>query len=122
MNNQKIQTQFSIFRPFTLAIVEYENCSEWGTVFSMLSCKLSRKGGRLIKVNPTSQTCPVCGQISKVDCKSQAVFKCVACGYENNADLVAAFNMLQKGKENPNQTLLQGLREVTLMEYGKVLH
>jgi len=94
----------------------------WGLFFSMLNYKLSRKGGRLIKVNPaqTSQACPVCGQISKLNRKSQAVFKCVACGYENNADLVAAFNILQKGKENPNQTLPQGLREVTPVEYGKV--
>jgi len=94
----------------------------WGIFYSLLAYKLVKNGGKLIKVVPhyTSQTCPICGCITRNNRKSQAVFKCERCGYENNADLVASFNLLVKaiGKENPFKTLPQGLREVKPVEYA----
>lgn len=30
--------------------------------------------------------------------KTQAKFECVECGYENNADVVAAINVLERGQ------------------------
>jgi putative transposase len=45
----------------------------------------------------TSRTCPQCGHVSKDNRKSQAVFACVKCGYSENADLVAAINILRAG-------------------------
>jgi putative transposase len=96
----------------------------WGRFFKMLEYKLQRKGGKLIRVNAryTSQTCPVCGYVDRENRKSQAVFSCKRCRYTANADLVGAVNILRRavGKENPLQTLPQGLREVTPVEYAKV--
>ncbi|MFQ7480389.1 MAG: zinc ribbon domain-containing protein, partial [Parasutterella excrementihominis] len=66
----------------------------------MLSYKLERRGGRLIKVDPrnTSRTCPQCGLVSAENRKTQASFACVACGYRANADLVGAINVLRAGR------------------------
>ncbi len=95
----------------------------WSMFFRFLEYKLQRQGGSLIRVNPqyTSQTCPVCRHVSRDNRKSQTVFVCEKCGYTANADLVASINILMKaiGKENPLQTLPQGLREVTPVEYAK---
>lgn len=58
-------------------------------------------GGKVIAVNPryTSQTCFSCGHVAKENRLSQAVFKCVECGYTANADLNAAQNIKQRGVE-----------------------
>jgi putative transposase len=58
-------------------------------------------GGHVIAVNPryTSQTCFSCGHVAKENRLSQAVFKCVECGYTANADLNAAQNIKQRGVE-----------------------
>ena len=56
-------------------------------------------GGTLLAVPPqnTSRTCPCCGNISKDNRQTQAKFLCVDCGYENNADVVGAINVLARG-------------------------
>ena len=48
-------------------------------------------------VNPkyTSRTCPVCGHIDKRN-REGTVFKCVKCGFEDNADINAAKNILKR--------------------------
>lgn len=48
-------------------------------------------------VNPkyTSRTCPMCGYIDKRN-REGTVFKCVNCGFEDNADLNAAKNILTR--------------------------
>ena len=70
----------------------------WYTFRRMLSYKLAWAGGVLELVSPqhTSQTCPECGHVSKENRVSQEVFSCVACGFEENADWVAAINILQR--------------------------
>ena len=72
----------------------------WYAFSRMLSYKLERRGGRLIKVDPrnTSRTCPQCGLVSAENRKTQASFACVACGYRANADLVGAINVLRAGR------------------------
>ena len=45
----------------------------------------------------TSQTCPCCGHVSKANRQTQARFKCVECDYTNNADVVGALNVLERG-------------------------
>ena len=45
----------------------------------------------------TSQTCPCCGHVSKDNRKTQAHFECVECRYTNNADIVGALNILERG-------------------------
>ena len=47
-------------------------------------------------VNPrfTSCTCPICGNIDSNNRKIQEQFQCTNCGYQANADFVAALNIL----------------------------
>ncbi len=69
--------------------------SGWGRLRRMLEYKVYR----LELVNPayTSQTCHKCGHVEKGNRLSQERFKCVSCGYEGNADINAAFNILALG-------------------------
>jgi len=71
----------------------------WGEFQRQLSYKLNWNGGTLLAVPPhnTSRTCPCCDHISKDNRKTQAVFLCVECGYANNADVVGAINVLERG-------------------------
>lgn len=56
-------------------------------------------GGLLFAVPPhhTSQTCPQCGYVSPDNRRTQAQFLCIGCGYANNADVVGAVNVLERG-------------------------
>jgi len=65
----------------------------------MLAYKCERSGSRLLAVNPayTSQTCSQCKHCAPQSRKSQADFRCVACGFNLNADLNAALNILAAG-------------------------
>jgi putative transposase len=64
-----------------------------------LEYKLAWNGGWLIAVPPqnTSRTCPACGHVSAENRQTQARFCCVECGYEENADVVGAINILARG-------------------------
>jgi len=71
----------------------------WGEFRRQLEYKAAWNGGFVVAVPPqhTSQTCPCCGHVSKDNRRRQAKFKCVECGYENNADVVGAINILARG-------------------------
>lgn len=71
----------------------------WFEFRRQLEYKLNWNGGMLVAVPPqyTSQTCPCCGHVAKENRQTQAKFKCVDCGYENNADVVGAMNILARG-------------------------
>lgn len=61
-----------------------------------LVARLEHKAlGRVERINPafTSQTCSVCGHCAPDNRESQAVFRCVACGHQANADVNAASNI-----------------------------
>ena len=64
-----------------------------------LKYKTRWNGGAFVAVPAayTSQTCPCCGHISRENRQTQALFACVSCGYENNADHVGAINVLAAG-------------------------
>jgi transposase len=64
----------------------------WGLLLQRLEHKAA---GRVEKMNPayTSQTCSVCGHCAPDNRKNQAVFRCVACGHQANADVNAAVNI-----------------------------
>jgi putative transposase len=53
----------------------------------------------VVAINPahTSQRCSECGHTTKENRKSQAIFRCTACGYSANADVNAAKNILAAG-------------------------
>ena len=87
-------------------------------------------GGDVLAVpaRNTSRTCPACGHVSANNRLTQARFACVECGYENNADLVGAINVLARGhrvlacgelaqsghsvKQEPAEATTQGLAHV----------
>ena len=71
----------------------------WFEFRRQLDYKLAWNGGMLVAVPPqyTSRTCPCCGHVSKDNRQTQARFECVECGYENNADVVGAINILARG-------------------------
>jgi len=66
--------------------------SGWGLLVRRLEEKAP---GRVEKINPafTSQRCSVCGHVAADSRESQALFRCVACGYTCNADVNAARNI-----------------------------
>ena len=71
----------------------------WGTFRILLEYKTRWAGGLLLLVPPeyTSQRCSVCGHVSGENRKTQAGFRCLSCGYDANADLNAAWNILRAG-------------------------
>ncbi len=71
----------------------------WFEFRRQLDYKLQWNGGHLIVVPPrnTSRTCPYCGHVSANNRQTQAKFACVECGFEENADLVGAINILARG-------------------------
>ena len=71
----------------------------WFEFRRQLDYKLAWSGGHLIVVPPqnTSRTCPACGHVSADNRQTQARFLCVECGFEENADLVGAINILRAG-------------------------
>ena len=79
----------------------------WGLFFELLEYKVVARGGKFIKVDPrhTSQTCNVCGHVSKENRLSQAKFVCTACGHSVNADTNAAKNIRDRGIHGSNASL-----------------
>jgi putative transposase len=73
----------------------------WFEFRRQLEYKLAWNGGRLIVVPPqnTSRTCPCCGHVSADNRLTQARFECVECGFEDNADVVGAINILSRGMQ-----------------------
>jgi putative transposase len=71
----------------------------WYEFRRQLQYKLQWAGGMLIAVPPqgTSQRCPMCDYVSAANRLTQARFRCVACLYEDNADVVGAKNILARG-------------------------
>ena len=71
----------------------------WGLFRNQLEYKMEWNGGMLLAVPPenTSRTCPCCKLVSQENRKTQAQFECIDCGYKNNADVVGAINILERG-------------------------
>ena len=72
--------------------------NNWSRLMTRLKDKMDANGGNLVIVPAayTSQTCHQCGHVAKENRDSQAVFKCVECGYRANADVNAAMNILSR--------------------------
>jgi len=71
----------------------------WFEFRRQLEYKQDWRGGWVIEVPPenTSRTCPQCGHMSAENRRTQVQFACVECGFEQNADLVGAINILRAG-------------------------
>ena len=63
----------------------------------MIEYKCLEKGIPVVYVDAkhTSQRCPRCGTVNKRNRRSQALFRCVNCGFQHNADYVASLNLAQ---------------------------
>ena len=68
-----------------------------GLLHTAIEQKCEENCVRLHYVNPkyTSRTCPMCGHIDKRN-REGTVFKCIKCGFEDNADLNASKNILNR--------------------------
>ena len=71
----------------------------WGIFRTQLKYKLEWSGGIYLEVPPkhTSQKCNKCTHTCSENRKTQESFQCIKCGYEANADLNAAKNVLVAG-------------------------
>jgi putative transposase len=71
----------------------------WAGLVTTLEHVARYHGAQIVKVDPayTSLTCHACRHIARESRESQAVFRCVACGQEDNADVNAARNILAAG-------------------------
>lgn len=71
----------------------------WYEMRRQLGYKQLWLGGEVQAGNPayTSQKCAFCGHTAKENRQSQAVFICMACGYEANADINGTRNILAAG-------------------------
>jgi IS605 OrfB family transposase len=63
--------------------------------------KAERLGIPVVFCDPrgTSKTCPKCGHSTRSNRPTQSSFRCVSCGYQGNADMVAARNIAARGPE-----------------------
>ena len=95
----------------------------WGMFFEMLNYKLLQNGNTLTKVDPrhTSQICPSCGYIDKLNRESQSVFVCKHCGNSGNADYIASLNIKRRGTHGkclPSNTHWSAEQEASPFKVG----
>lgn len=71
----------------------------FGQFLNMLSYKAEEAGRTIVKVNPayTSKTCSCCGHIKDELQLTDRMFKCSACGLQEDRDINAAKNILSLG-------------------------
>lgn len=81
--------------------------SRWnlGTIHKAIENKCEINGINLVYINPkyTSRTCPHCGNVDKKNRQGE-IFRCIKCGYEDNADINASHNILSRFYEESNIT------------------
>lgn len=63
-------------------------------------CQWNRVSWRSVDPKYTSQMCSSCGHIDKKN-RSRETFRCLSCGYEDNADVNAARNILERFISGP---------------------
>jgi IS605 OrfB family transposase len=96
----------------------------------LLEYKAALKGVRVVAVDPrrTSQECPRCGHTARKNRRSQALFRCEACGFQHNADWVASVNIarrvLAQGAGSGQRSYLEGLGhgQLALMPGNRLTH
>lgn len=75
--------------------------SSWAfrQLLNFATYKAERAGIEVVFIDPrgTSKTCSKCGHSSRSNRPTQSQFLCVACGYQQNADANAAYNIAAVG-------------------------
>lgn len=56
----------------------------------------------LVDPRNTSRTCPACGRVAKANRPTQALFRCVSCGFAGPADTIAAENIRRAAVNQPH--------------------
>ena len=85
--------------------------SSWA--FADLRAKIEYKarlsGIPVVAVDPrhTSQTCPACGSIDRLNRPSQSLFSCISCGFVGHSDTIAAGNIASRAACKPARLLAQ---------------
>jgi IS605 OrfB family transposase len=76
----------------------------FGQLQSFVCYKAQLAGVPVVFVDPcnTSRTCPSCGCVDQRNRPSQAEFRCVNCGYSDNADATASENIRRAAVNLPN--------------------
>ena len=77
----------------------------FGQLRNFIRYKALMAGVLVALVNPeyTSQTCPECGYVARGNRISQAIFRCLSCGFAGHADHIAARNIRARATVNwPN--------------------
>jgi len=71
----------------------------FGILMAQLAYKQAWRGHTFTSVDPaySSQTCPKCGHVHSDNRPDRDHFKCVRCGHADEADFVAAENILRRG-------------------------
>jgi putative transposase len=71
----------------------------WAGFRRQLEYKTQWAGGMLLAVPAyrSSQRCPRCRHVAPANRRTQAQFLCVVCGHSAHADVVGAFNVLERG-------------------------
>jgi IS605 OrfB family transposase len=66
----------------------------------LIAYKCAERGLLVVYMDPayTSQRCPRCGTIARRNRRSQALFRCLHCGFQHNADAVAATNLAERAQ------------------------
>lgn len=79
----------------------------------LLTYKVTARGGIVVAVDPrdTSRTCPECGHVDAENRRSQAEFRCIRCGHEDNADVNAARNILRRALASLSSATVSGRRK-----------
>ena len=98
--------------------------SRWnlGLWHSAIEQKCEENCVQLHFVSPkyTSQTCPMCGHTDKGN-RDGITFKCTACGYEANADLNAAINILSRFRQERQTKSVDIVPDMTKNEESKIV-
>lgn len=65
----------------------------------MLGYKTAERGGRIVLVPPqhSSQECSACGHVAPENRPTRYLFRCVACGHQEHAEVHAAKVTLKRG-------------------------
>lgn len=94
----------TMLRHPTLEGMKYSRVLRLMRLSAVKGCLLGIGEKRSMRVHTTpapytSQECPECHQVARANRPSQAEFKCVECGFEGDADHVAARNINNRGME-----------------------
>ena len=101
LKNVKKNSKRKIFKKFNNKLQRWP----YSKVLDRLNQHCEEQGITFIKVNPsyTSQICSSCGSIHN-ESRLGENYKCIECGFEIDADLNAAINILQRGVYSPSST------------------